>query len=141
MSPSRLVGSCPTFSPLPRLNGAVILFCVNPAVADTLHINKRDALCCPDFPHTPCGASDRPSNCFLWCKISVKFRFSEDNANLLALLSVRILVQPSEKPNFIWAFPRRNPFPIARQRYYIPFLHLHLRASSGFFFLQVADGV
>ena len=71
MSPSRLVGSCPTFSPLPRLNGAVILFCVNPAVADTLHINKRDALCCPDFPHTPCGASDRPSNCFLWCKISV----------------------------------------------------------------------
>ena len=55
MSPSRLVGSCPTFSPLPRLNGAVILFCVNPAVTDTLHINKRDALCCPDFPHTPRG--------------------------------------------------------------------------------------
>ena len=65
MSPSRLVGSYPTFSPLPRLNGAVIFFYVTPAVADTLHINKRDALCCPDFPHTPQGASDRPSNCFL----------------------------------------------------------------------------
>ena len=55
MSPSRLVGSYPTFSPLPRLNEAVIFFYVTPAVADTLHINKRDALCCPDFPHTPHG--------------------------------------------------------------------------------------
>ena len=55
MSPSRLVGSYPTFSPLPRLNEAVIFFYVTPAVADTLHINKRDALCCPDFPHTPKG--------------------------------------------------------------------------------------
>ena len=55
MSPSRLVGSYPTFSPLPHLNGAVIFFYVNPAVTDTLHINKRDALCCPDFPHTPRG--------------------------------------------------------------------------------------
>ena len=48
----RLVGSYPTFSPLPRLNGAVVFFYVSPAVTDTLHINKRDALCCPDFPHT-----------------------------------------------------------------------------------------
>ncbi len=52
----RLVGSYPTFSPLPRLNGAVVFFCVSPAVTDTLHINKRDALCCPDFPHTPQGS-------------------------------------------------------------------------------------
>ena len=61
----RLVGSYPTFSPLPRLNEVVFFFYVTPAVTDTLHINKRDALCCPDFPHTPQGASDRPSNCFL----------------------------------------------------------------------------
>ena len=71
MSPSRLVGSYPTFSPLPRLNGAVVFFYVTPAVADTLHINKRDALCCPDFPHTPYGASDRLANCFHGCKINV----------------------------------------------------------------------
>ena len=60
---TRLVGSYPTFSPLPHRSGAVIFFCVSPAVADTLHINKRDALCCPDFPHTPRGeqATDRPT--------------------------------------------------------------------------------
>ena len=37
-------------------NEAVIFFYVNPAVTDTLHINKRDALRCPDFPHTPRGS-------------------------------------------------------------------------------------
>ena len=66
---TRLVGSYPTFSPLPRVSEAVIFFCVFPAVTDTLHINKRDALCCPDFPHTPCGASDKPSNCFQNAKL------------------------------------------------------------------------
>ena len=50
---TRLVGSYSTFSPLPRLNEAVVFFCVFPAVTDTLHIHKQDALCCPDFPHTP----------------------------------------------------------------------------------------
>ena len=67
---TRLVSSCLTFSPLPLWREAVIFFCVSPAVTDSLQINKRDALCCPDFPHTPRGASDRPSNCFLGCKIS-----------------------------------------------------------------------
>ena len=75
---TRLVGSYPTFSPLPHVCGAVIFFCVYPAVADTLHINKRAALRCPDFPHTPCGASDRPSNCFPTCKISARLAKNQD---------------------------------------------------------------
>ena len=53
---TRLVSSYLTFSPLPSLRMAVIFFCVFPAVADSLQINKRDALCCPDFPHTPKGS-------------------------------------------------------------------------------------
>ena len=69
---TRLVGSYPTFSPLPRLNGAVIFFYVNPAVADTLHINKRDALCCPDFPHTPQGSKRQTVQLFSAHKISAR---------------------------------------------------------------------
>ena len=69
---TRLVGSCPTFSPLPRLNEAVIFFCVTPAVADTLHINKRDALCCPDFPHTPRGSKRQTVQLLSVYKISAR---------------------------------------------------------------------
>ena len=65
---TRLVGSYPTFSPLPRICGAVIFFCVYPAVADTLHINKRDALRCPDFPHTPRGSKRQTVQLLSYCK-------------------------------------------------------------------------
>ena len=40
------------------------------------------------------------------CKDSAKFRFSEENTNKFAFLSVRNLSKSSEKPNFIWIFPR-----------------------------------
>ena len=51
----RLVGSCPTFSPLPfneerRLFSSPLL---NPH--GLLAVNKWDALCCPDFPLSPRG--------------------------------------------------------------------------------------
>ena len=38
-------------------------------------------------------------------KDSAKFRFSEENTNKFAFLSVRKLSKSSEKPNFIWIFP------------------------------------
>ena len=72
MSPSRPVGSYPTFSPLPHPSEAVIFFYVNPAVTDTLHINKRDALCCPDFPHTPRGSKRQTVQLLSLCKISAR---------------------------------------------------------------------
>ena len=89
MSPSRLVGSYPTFSPLPRLNGAVIFFYVTPAVADTLHINKRDALCCPDFPHTPRG-SKRQTVRLLSCILSFfSFSFSSSTQRYVFFVSMQ----------------------------------------------------
>ena len=117
MSPSRLVGSYPTFSPLPRLNEAVVFFYVNPAVTDTLHINKRDALCCPDFPHTPDGASDRPSNCFLSAKILQTIRKNKKLSSQRA--------KAAQKPTFTerrqlskrsWSYPFRNAYRYIRYR-------------------------
>ncbi len=31
-----------------------------------LSVRKWDALCCPDFPHAPCGTSGRPAYCLFW---------------------------------------------------------------------------
>jgi len=47
-----LVGSCPTFSPLPARGEprqAVVFFCIAPR-SRVLPIKKRNALRCPDFP-------------------------------------------------------------------------------------------
>ena len=86
---TRLVGSYPTFSPLPHRSEAVIFFYVNPAVTDTLHINKRDALCCPDFPHTPRGSKRQTVQLLSRYKISARrakkqtcSHFSEPQPNL-----------------------------------------------------------
>lgn len=61
-SPQWLVGSYPTFSPLPlhwhltavgapRSGGCFLL--LSPAVASGFHFQKQSALCCPDFPLAP----------------------------------------------------------------------------------------
>ena len=70
-------------------NEAVVFFYVNPAVTDTLHINKRDALCCPDFPHTPQGSKRQTVQLLSRYKISARrakkqtcLHFSEPQPNL-----------------------------------------------------------
>lgn len=65
-SPQWLVGSYPTFSPLPqhwrlaavgapRSGGCFLL--LSPAVASGFHFQKQSALCCPDFPLAPSPSS------------------------------------------------------------------------------------
>ena len=65
-SPLWLVGSYPTFSPLPlhwhltavgtpRSGGCFLL--LSPAVASGFHFQKQSALCCPDFPLAPSPSS------------------------------------------------------------------------------------
>ena len=114
MSPPRLVGSYPTFSPLPHRSEAVIFFYVNPAVADTLHINKRDALRCPDFPHTPQGSKRQTVQLLSVYKISARrakyqiyLNISESQPNF-KLRSRLKLCKPREKANLFAFFRRRG---------------------------------
>ena len=101
-----LVGSYPTFSPLPYLHEAVIFFCVLPAVADTLHINKRDALCCPDFPHTPWWSKRQTVQL-----LSRPQRYNKPSAEQnksFVFYSVLPLISPiCQDRFFIWCFNRR----------------------------------
>lgn len=65
-SPQWLVGSYPTFSPLPQhwrltavgapCSGGCFLL-LSPAVASGFHFQKQSALCCPDFPLAPSPSS------------------------------------------------------------------------------------
>lgn len=77
-----LVGSCPTFSPLPHstFEGGGCFLLRYLAVTDHLYISKWDALRCPDFPLVlgrgvapSYSTSDKPSDCFHDANIRIFF--------------------------------------------------------------------
>ena len=86
-----LVGSCPTFSPLPHLRRGGYFLLRYFTLTDNFHIKKQDALCCPDFPLAPESASGRPILCFYYIFYYMLVYKSEQNRSSLNVNSSGIL--------------------------------------------------
>lgn len=99
-----LVGSCPTFSPLPspvsEQGGCFLLHYL--AVTDHLYIGKWDALRCPDFPLVlgrgtapSYSTSDKPSDCFQDANLHIFF----DSYDSLTLKNQRKELKSPSQPS------------------------------------------
>ena len=98
MSPSRWWALTPPSHPYPRA-GAVLFFCISPAVADCFYIRKWDALCCPDFP-LAFSILSKPQPTHQRQTVRLPSQFAK----------VRL---SERKTKYIWIFPSTSTFGIA----------------------------
>lgn len=89
-----LVGSCPAFSPLPRLSlvwgrrgGSFLLH--GQTLANLFPLGSGMPCAARTFLSCQNDTSDRPLQCFLGCKGSVIFRFSEEKTNKFVFIIMR----------------------------------------------------